>query len=45
VNLAEKSNEDTEYEIAESKECLLDHGINVSSFGQPIQMRVQKMKT
>lgn len=35
VNLAEKSNEDTEYEIAESKECLLDHGINVSSFAYP----------
>jgi peptidoglycan/xylan/chitin deacetylase (PgdA/CDA1 family) len=35
VNLDEVSSKDISYEISGSKQCLLDHGINASSFAYP----------
>jgi hypothetical protein len=35
VDLSQTSKKETRYEIAESKQCLLNHGINATSFAYP----------
>jgi hypothetical protein len=35
VDLSKTSKKETQYEIGESKQCFLDHGINTTSFAYP----------
>jgi peptidoglycan/xylan/chitin deacetylase (PgdA/CDA1 family) len=35
IDLSETSEEETEFEIGDSKQCLLDHGINTTTFAYP----------
>jgi hypothetical protein len=35
ADLSQMSKKETSYEISESKQCLLNHGINAASFAYP----------